>query len=66
MVDYDIVVCLLDLRQIYSPDAWVPCNGAIYLSVCLLGQYVRTKDKAPIFPISFNETFGVEKVRKNI
>ncbi|KAF0309266.1 Spermatogenesis-associated protein 6 [Amphibalanus amphitrite] len=56
------VEILLDIQSVRSPDAWVPCNGAIYLSICLLGQYIRTKDKAPIFPINFNETFVVEKV----
>ena len=44
----------------------MPCNGAIYLSICLLGQYIRTKDRAPIFPVNFNETFVVEKVRMDV
>ncbi|XP_037090105.1 spermatogenesis associated 6-like protein [Pollicipes pollicipes] len=57
---------LLDIQAVSCPGVWIPCNGAVYLSICLLGNYIRTKETAPVFPMMFYEKFVIEKVFRHV
>ena len=52
------------MLQVSCPGVWLSSRGTTYLSICILGHHIQTREAAPVFPLMFHEKFIIEKVSK--
>ncbi|XP_062849242.1 spermatogenesis associated 6-like protein [Trichomycterus rosablanca] len=58
------VVVELHLKAITCPGVHLPAKDDIYLSVCLMNQYMKTECQPAIFPLLFQMKMRFEKIFK--
>ncbi|XP_043242748.1 spermatogenesis-associated protein 6-like isoform X1 [Amphibalanus amphitrite] len=56
----------LDIQAVSCPGVWLSSRGTTYLSICILGHHIQTREAAPVFPLMFHEKFIIEKVFSHV
>ncbi|XP_059825969.1 spermatogenesis associated 6-like protein isoform X1 [Hypanus sabinus] len=52
----------LEIHAVTCPGVILPRKDDVYLSICVLGQYWKTRCFLPVFPLLIHEKFQIEKV----
>uniref|UniRef100_UPI00398F8640 spermatogenesis-associated protein 6 n=1 Tax=Pristiophorus japonicus TaxID=55135 RepID=UPI00398F8640 len=51
----------LKIQAVTCPGVFLPEKDDVYVSVCMLGKFLKTKFLPSIFPLTFNEKMKIEK-----
>ncbi|XP_043574689.1 spermatogenesis associated 6-like protein isoform X1 [Chiloscyllium plagiosum] len=55
-------VIQLEIHAVTCPGVMLPRKDEVYINICMLGQYWKTKCFMPVFPLLIHESLQFEKV----